>query len=88
MKIAKWIAFAISVLSGMATIAMYIFPWVIGRFFHLKTGASGVVGIIGGADGPTAVFVAKETYREFIVPIAFVLSVSLWLFFRYKSKKI
>ena len=84
MKVAKWIAFGIAALSGVICLVSYGVPLVIGRLFF---GEAGAIGIIGGADGPTSVFVAKSSASIFALPVIFVVSLVAWLFFRWKSKK-
>ena len=84
MKIAKWIAFGITVLSGVICLGSCLAPMVIGRLFFDKASA---IGIIGGADGPTSIFVIKSSAPIFAVPCVFAASLLAWLFFRQKSKK-
>jgi|GEM_PF-2974284 len=84
MKVAKWIAFGITALSGVICLAGYCLPMVIGG---LSLGKDGAIGIIGGADGPTSIFVAKSSVSILTFPIIFVVSLVAWLFFRWKSKK-
>ncbi len=43
------------------------------------------VGIIGGADGPTAVFITTGDWTSWIIPILAVLAcVGVWYFIRKK----
>ena len=84
MKIAKWIAFGITILSGVICLLIYCVPWGIGRFFAPEAAS---IGIIGGADGPTAIFLSSQFFRSFIFPIIFALSLFSWLFIHFKSKK-
>ena len=84
MKIAKWISFGITVLSGVICLASYCVPLAIGR---LSLGEDSAIGIIGSADGPTSIFAAKSSAPIFVLPIIFVVSLFALLFFRWKSKK-
>ena len=93
MRAAKWVSFGIMILSGAVCLLHYIAPLVISRMLLGEMGAPGIVGIIGGADGPTAVFVSSGSFFGtgfgfgFIAVIVFVLSLICWLFFRLKSKR-
>ena len=84
MKTAKRIAFGITVLSGVICLASYLAPLVVGWLSNSKATA---IGIIGGADGPTSIFVTKSSAQFFVLPVVFVVSLLSWLFFRLKSKK-
>ena len=84
MKIAKWIAFGITVLSGAICFVSYWAPLVISG---LSFGEAGAIGIIGGADGPTSIFVTKSSAPFFALPVIFVVSLFAWLFFLWKNKQ-
>ena len=84
MKVAKWIAFGMTALSGVICLVNYGVPLVIGG---VSLGEAGAIGIIGGADGPTSIFVAKISASIFVAPVIFVVSLFAWLFFCWKSKK-
>ena len=84
MKIAKWISFGAAILSGVIFLVSYCVPLVIG---WSSFGDNNSIGIIGGADGPTAVFLTKSSARIFVMPFISVVSLFAWLFFRWKSKK-
>ena len=84
MKAAKWIAFGITALSGVICLVSCGVPLVMGG---LSFGEAGAIGIIGGADGPTSIFVAKRAASIFAVSVIFVVSLFAGLFFRWKSKK-
>lgn len=47
----------------------------------LQAGEAGSVGIIGGADGPTAVFVTTPGWTGYVFPVL-ALAVGIWGFFR------
>jgi len=81
MKTAKWIALGAAVLSA-AMCLLYLIP----RDIALPSDTASI-GIIGGADGPTAVFVNTSPAPWYIMPAVFVVALCAWLFFRYKSKK-
>ena len=83
MKTAKWVSFGITILSGAACLLLYLLPKII-----LTNGVKniGTVGIIGGADGPTSIWVSSGSASDFIMPMVFVISLISWLFLRAKSK--
>ena len=83
MKTAKWIALGVTILSGLLCLLIYCAPWVVAGIYFREAAS---IGIIGGADGPTAIFVSGRLAYHFIVPIIFVLSLSVWLFIYFKSK--
>lgn len=72
-------------LVATATGATILFNLLIPLFYGRQPGA---IGIIGGADGPTAVFVATKTKSSFIPAIAaFCASVAALLLVRKKRRK-
>ena len=83
LKIAKWAALGITVLSGVLCLLRYCVPGVIGL---LSFGEANTIGIIGGADGPTSIILAKSSAPTFVFPVIFVVSLLAWLLFRSKSK--
>ena len=94
MRPAKSIALVITILSGIATLLIYAIPYIFSRIILGKaTYAAGSVGVIGGADGPTAVFVSKLNISgtpvpHHVVPVVFALSLISWLLLRHRFKKI
>ena len=83
MKAAKWIAFGITILSVAVCLISWCVPWVIGKLWF---GEAGAIGIIGGADGPTSIFVTRSSAPASALPVVFAVSMFSWLFFRWKSK--
>ena len=86
MKAAKWIAFTITILSGIACLIGFFVPQIISYAFWGRAVDASAIGIIGGADGPTSVFVTGSAVPSYLVPVIFVLSLLTWLFLRFKSK--
>ena len=86
MRTAKWIAFAITIVSGIASLIGFFAPQIISFVFLGRAVDASAVGIIGGADGPTSVFVVANSDRYYLQPIIFLLSLFAWLFLRFKSK--
>lgn len=52
----------------------------------LTMGEAASVGIIGGADGPTAIFVATPGWTHYLVP-CFLVVVGVWGFIRFSKCK-
>ena len=84
MKVAKWVSFGISALSGVICLVIYGIPLLIGG---VSFNEASTIGIIGGADGPTSIFVTKSFSPLFALSIIFLLSLLAGLFFCWKSKK-
>ena len=93
MKTAKWIAFVLTIISGLLCLLNYVPLWIYNNFFAGNHSArtvtdAGTVGIIGGADGPTAIFLtSSDPYQRFIYPSIFLVSLISWLLIRSKIKK-
>ena len=86
MKTAKWIAFGLTIASGL----FCLLPWIISKIFLNGANISGkTIGIIGGADGPTAFFVADKVESIFIkfMPVIFIISIISWAVLFIKCKK-
>lgn len=67
----------------------FLLPMCISYIFRKEVREASSIGIIGGADGPTAIFLAKQTSSHFITIIFSVLSIVgvLYLFFARKATK-
>ena len=96
MKTAKWIAFGIAIFSGIVCLMAYAGMYILIKIFSDGVPGAGSIGIIGGEDGPTAIFILTKMapwlmiplhMARMISPVVFVLAVVSWLFFRFKSKK-
>ena len=87
MKAAKWIAFTTTMVSGMACLIDLIAPQIISYVFLERAVDASAIGIIGGADGPTSVFVTGSTVPSYLMPIIFVLSLFVWLFLASRIKR-
>ena len=86
LKAAKWIAFAVTIASGIACLIGFFAPQIISFVFFGRAVDASAIGIIGGADGPTSVFVTGSAVPNYLMPMIFVLSLLTWLFLRFKSK--
>ena len=83
MKIAKWIAFGITVLSGVACIVCFFVPLDIRA---LSFDATRAIGGSEGVDGPTTIFISMSPAPLFVFLVFFRVSLFVWLFFCWKSK--
>lgn len=90
MKILRRFLLTFSILSGLMVALEFVMPHLLGWFMGMRIdGQAGSVGIIGGADGPTAIFVASST-----VPWATVIEIVLcvgcfaaWLVLHLKARR-
>ena len=73
------------------TIGGLVALYIIGRIFVLNnnTHEAASIGIIGGADGPTAIFLAKSVAREKmdIIALGLILVVGISVLIYKKRKK-
>ena len=84
MKAAKWVALVMAIFSGAACLFGRCVPRLPGGGCCKKAAS---IGIIGGADGPTAIFIAsKSALPAFVLPAVFVASVFSWLFFLMETQ--
>jgi len=60
MKIVKITALVVMILSGITLFAQHIIPLLSTLFFDLQIKDASAIGIIGSADGPTSIIVAKK----------------------------
>ena len=80
----------ISIIAGGLILLSVIAPMVIGAI--LTSQASGTVGIIGGADGPTAIFVvgtlgAGSVIIESVIGVLLV-AVGIWGLYKCKNRQV
>ena len=75
--------FAAAAAYGAAELLGSLFAWILYLVFQMQMmeqeGVS--VGIIGGADGPTAIFVTTPGWMHYILPVL-ALVIGIWGFFR------
>ena len=84
----KRVLFGIMILSGLACLLLYVVPMIIGGLIAGGMGDAGTIGIIGGADGPTSIFVSGEPGSGIVAGsgirvvalIVFALSFVSWLY--------
>ena len=68
----RWLALAVAAVSGGVFLWRNLLNWLLTVLFTLSLGENGSLGIIGGADGPTAVFVTTTLRTGFywLLPVA------------------
>jgi hypothetical protein len=86
LKTLKRIVFVITLISGVICLLEYLLPWIIGKLFLNRTNSGNVIGIIGGADGPTAILVGKNSALCFIPLVIFVTAIVSWLILHFKTE--
>lgn len=57
MRVLKFVA----IISGFLTVLLIIIPFILLKILGISIKSAGSIGIIGGADGPTAVFVTNSS---------------------------
>ena len=70
-------------LSGVWVNILY---WILRLKIMLTPGEMASVGIIGGADGPTSIFVTTPAWMHYLVPL-FLLVVGIWGYLRLRKCK-
>ena len=78
----------ISIISGALVLLSVATPMIVGLVLNAQT-ASGSVGIIGGADGPTAIFLAGTigaggVILEVVIGVL-MIAVGIWGLKKYKK---
>ena len=77
------------VLSAAALFNDWIVSRILTAVFNFGSAESSSIGIIGGADGPTAIFVASSPSDSWLIciPTIIVVAVTIWHFVRKRNKK-
>ena len=81
----------LSLLSVYTLFSDRIVSWMLTKFYNVTNMESSTIGVIGGADGPTAIFVTtvKSPSSDWLVYLstAAVVGVTIWYFVRKRKKK-
>lgn len=82
--------FAVCAAYGAAELLGSLMAWLISLYLRwnllaVNMGEASSIGIIGGSDGPTAVFVTTPGWMHYITPCLFLM-IGIWGF-RYFSKR-
>lgn len=84
MKIAKRISFVIMIVFGVVSLLEYM-PVLLGEDLYSTETRS--LGIIGGADGPTAICIIKGPSFSPIPLLLAIAGMIVWLILHFKMKK-
>lgn len=81
--------FAACAVYGAAELLGSLVAWLMYLFLSdpfLTAGEAASVGIIGGSDGPTAIFVTTPGWMSYVIPIT-LLIVGIWGYLRFSRCK-
>ena len=82
----------VSAVMVLLSVFSFFNSWIISRFltalFNLNTTEASSIGIIGGADGPTAIFVASVPGDNWMIllPTVILVGVTIWYYVRKRKK--
>jgi len=78
--------FAVAAAYGAAELLGNLWAWILYRAFQLQMASqeAASIGIIGGADGPTAIFVTTPGWTHSILPVV-LLILGTWGFLRLRK---
>ena len=81
----------LSLLSIYTIFSDRIVRWFLTKRYHITNLESSSVGVIGGADGPTAIFVTTTSSPNndwlIFLPTVAMIGVTIWYFVRKRKKK-
>ena len=81
----------LSLLSVYTLFSDRVVSWMLTKFYNVTNMESSTIGVIGGADGPTAIFVTtvKSPGSDWVIYLSTVLAigVTIWHFVRKRKKK-
>jgi len=80
--------FAAAAAYGAAELLGSLWAWILYLIFRTQVTSleSASIGIIGGADGPTAIFVTTPGWTGYILPVR-ALTIGIWGFLRLRKCK-
>lgn len=74
-KLLKWICLAL-ILAGGYELLGSVITWILSLAMtvrEISVGEAATIGIIGGADGPTAIFVTRPAWTGYVLPVVCLL---------------
>ena len=74
-KLLKWICLAL-ILAGGYELLGSVITWILSLAMtvrEISVGEAATIGIIGGADGPTAIFVTRPAWTGYVLPVVCML---------------
>lgn len=81
----------ITIISAIVTLVSelfyFILPFILSHSFQLTSGKSGSIGIIRGADGPTAIYVAHQPSLHMFTIIAAMITAAGTAYLFIKRRK-
>lgn len=86
----RWLALAVAVLAGGRLVWSVLVSWLLTALFTVNMGESAGLGVIGGADGPTAIFLttALRPIWHGILPVAvMIVGFAAWWHLGHLKKK-
>ena len=88
-KLLKWICLA-WILAGGYELLGSLFAWILSLAVavpEFSVGEAATIGIIGGADGPTAIFVTRPAWTGYVLPVVCLLIGTVGFLKLYKAEK-
>ena len=64
----------------------YVWCYLVQAYYYFSPGEAAVIGVIGGADGPTSVFVTTPGWISYLIDIL-VMVIGIWGFLRLRKCK-
>ena len=89
MKLLGKVLFGALAAYGAAELLGSLVAWVLMQYYKtssLNVGEAASIGVIGGADGPTAVFVTTPGWLHYIAPVL-LLMIGIWGLLRLRNRK-
>ena len=86
----RWLGLAVAVISGGAFLWRNLVNWLLTALFTLSLGENQSLGVIGGADGPTAVFVTttlRPDYEGILCVCVMLAALAVWWHLGHLKKK-
>lgn len=86
----RWAALALAVLSGCMLIWITAVNWLMNLLFSATLGEAESLGIVGGADGPTAIFVTVKPgfdWDAVFFLVVMIVGLAGWWYLSHLKKK-
>mgnify|MGYP003294582986 CR=1 FL=1 len=86
----RWLALAVAAVSGGVFLWRNLVNWLMTALFTLSLGENASLGVIGGADGPTAIFVTttpRTDYGWILTVAVMIAGLAAWWCLGHMKKK-